>query len=397
MSVFNSLGSNYNLSFALRTLRAKETKKQLLLPYLEQRYRGKGILFSKGREAISFGLSLLQLAKGTHVGITGYTCIAVYAAVINAGYIPVYFDIDADTLNFTAQTLSKAVQKDPLLKVILIQNTLGLTNDIEDIEKVCRKHDIIIIEDLAHSAGAMYANGKEAGCVGDLTALSFSQDKMIDGITGGALLIRNRQYQQTASATLAPLSKKQQMIDRWYPLATYCIRTTYNLFLGKLLHMFLRNMHLLSQPVNIHTPFLLHNLPSWYERGIYEAYEKLPANLKHRRNIAKVYATTLFGQFLLKDIEKKIQQSANLRFPILTENRSGLISYLRTHQIYVSDIWYDSPVAPKRYQATTTYAHQCPAAEYVSDHMLNLPTHRNISERKAREIAERINAWQSGQ
>ena len=41
---------------------------------------------------------------------------------------------------------------------------------------ICKEKDIVLIEDLAHCVGAKYLNGKEAGNVGDLVVLSFSQD-----------------------------------------------------------------------------------------------------------------------------------------------------------------------------------------------------------------------------
>ncbi|MDZ4228123.1 MAG: hypothetical protein U1E54_02670, partial [Candidatus Levybacteria bacterium] len=69
------------------------------------------------------------------------------------------------------------------------------------------------------------------------------------------------------------------------------------------------------------------------------------------------------------------------RFPIFIENRSSLIRYLKDSKIFVSDIWYDS-VAP-----------ECPNAVKISHQILNLPTHINVSEKKAKRISEKINEW----
>jgi len=58
---------------------------------------------------------------------------------------------------------------------------------------LCQENKIVLIEDLAIQL-VLFIPKKEAGTVGDFTILSFSQDKVIDGISGGALIVRNTLY-----------------------------------------------------------------------------------------------------------------------------------------------------------------------------------------------------------
>ena len=115
--------------------------------------------------------------------------------------------------------------------------------------------------------------------------------------------------------------------------------------------------------------------------------------MTHRRKIANTYANKIKPQNLSESIVKKIPYSTNLRFPIFIKKRAELISYLKQYGIYVSDIWYDSPIAPKKYMSLTDYKNQCPESEIISAQILNLPTHQGVSKDQAEEIANRINLW----
>lgn len=189
MSIFNSLGSNYDFKFTLKALIARENNSQLK-SFLENKYQGKVTLVYKGREAIELCLKSLNLPEKSFVAITGFTCFAVFDAIKKSGLDVEYLDIEKGDLNFSAEILEKAVEKNPKIKVVLIQNTLGYPCDIENIAKICKEKKIILIEDLAHSIGTRYENGEEAGSFGDFVVLSFSQDKVIDAVSGGALIER---------------------------------------------------------------------------------------------------------------------------------------------------------------------------------------------------------------
>lgn len=382
MSIFNSLGSNYDISFVWQALLTPNSPRysQQLTQYLEKRYSGQVTLTYKGREALSLGLKLLKLPPGSLIAITGFTCYAVYQAVVTAGYEAVYLDIDAATLNFSASTLKRALQKHPGIKAVIVQNTLGQPCDMANIAKICHDHKLVLIEDLAHSVGITYANGDQAGTMGDLTVLSFSQDKIIDAISGGALIIRNEAYLPKTPASLLPVSWHYQLRDRFYPLFTCLIRTTYTVGVGKLLHAGLRFLGLLSQPMGDTHQLKLHSLPAWYCHLAYLSLMRNKKDLEHRRTIASIYASNF-----------------TLRVPLLVPNRDRLIGFLKAHGVYVSDIWYDAPVAPKKYLPATTYRRECPQAETIAATIINLPTHKHISPSQTQTIATLINQWLKSQ
>ncbi len=395
MSIFNSLGSNYNLKIALRVLLRRHDAKVAfeLKSYLDEKYQGETILLYKGREALELALHILGLSESTYVAINGYTCYAVYQAVINANYHVEYIDITESDFNFSPAGLEEKLQSNPLIKVVVVQNTLGYPCDIEKIAVICKQKNIILIEDLAHSVGTIYRSGREAGTVGDFVVVSFSQDKIIDGISGGALIIRNERYKNVHDRKLSRVNRGWQYRDKFYPLLTVLIRKTHGIGFGKLAHASFRMAGLLSATMREGSSDTLHDLPQWYCDLIYEQFRSLEKELRHRRDIAEMYHKALNPRYVQPSIAEKIGRSTNIRFPILIKNRDALIAYLKKHRIYVSDIWYDAPIAPKKYMHLAAYDHQCPVSEKISDEMLNLPTHKNISKRQAEIIARKINTW----
>lgn len=380
--IFNSLGSNYDYKFALKTFFASNNVKNKthLISFLNTKYEGETTLLYKGREAIKLSIDLLNLEKGSKVGITGFTCYAVYKAVVDAKCTPVYLDIEKTTLNFNLD----AVKKYKGLKVLIIQNTLGNPCDIVKIKKYCLQNKIILIEDLAHSIGSVYATGEEAGTYGDFVVLSFGQDKVVDAVSGGALIVRNVKYKNKVDSLIFKnVDVQKQLKDRFYPLFTFIIRSTYGIGLGKLLHFILKKLNILSQPIIQESAITLHSLPDWYCDLINFQFSQLENNLNHRRKILNVYVAML----------SKRTTSFSLRFPILVKNKIELIKNLQEYGVYVSDIWYDAPIAPARFLTLTSYSNQCPIAESVSKQIVNLPTHCNISLRQAKELSVKVNKW----
>ena len=114
MNIFNSLGSNYDLNFAFKSLFGKtdSSSQKKLKQLLEQKYRGKAILTYKGREAIELALETLDLPENSFIAINGFTCFAVYKAVDAAGFFAEILDLDNyKNLNFSSSLLEKKLKE----------------------------------------------------------------------------------------------------------------------------------------------------------------------------------------------------------------------------------------------------------------------------------------------
>lgn len=390
MSIFNSLGSNYNLSYILKSLgSAKQKGQENLKQFLEKKYGGRVIFFYKGREALTAALHILDLPSNSEIAINGFTCVAVFNAIRKAGLEPACLDLDEKGgLNFTAKTLEEKIKSNKKIKAVVIQNTLGYPCNIKGIEKICKKNKLILIEDLAHCVGTIYEDGRETGMVGDMIVLSFSQDKIIDAVSGGALVVRNSKFiminsSKTRGHNLKLQVKSQRFSrDRLYPVLTYKIRMLYLVELGKLYHFFLKRLGLMSKVMD-ESFYDFYALPAWNAHMALSEFIRLDKQLIHRKKIANSYAERLPDSLFMFDKKKTkevVSLSSNLRFPVFVKNRAKLVSLLKSRGVYLSDIWY-TDVAP-----------ECPNAVADSKTILNLPTHINVSEKDAVKICEIINS-----
>lgn len=392
MNIFNSLGSNYDINFVLKSLvySGKNKDRKELEKYLGEKYDGQVFLVYKGREAITLALKLSKLPKGSFVAINGFTCFAVYEAVKNAGLEVEYLDISVDDLNFSPEELNKKIASNRKIKAVIIQNTLGYPCKLPEISKICIKNNLILIEDLAHSVGTIYKGGNEAGKLGDFTILSFSQDKVIDAITGGALIVKNSKF-ENGPENIGAISNMG--FPSIYPLLTFKIRKTYRFYIGKVLHCFFKKMNILSDPMRSLKKDEEHKLSDYFAGLALYQLKKLKLQLEHRKKISNIYKDNLPNDIQIKNTALNIMRSTNLRYPILVKKREDLIQLLKQKGIYVSDIWYDSPIAPKKYLKLTDYKNQCPNSEKIATEILNLPTHINLSENKALRICRIIKLW----
>lgn len=382
--IFNSVGSNYTYGFAFRMLFAFSDKQDQLISYLNNRYKGETKLFYKGREAITYALKTCGFPKGKKVVICGYTCAVVPTAVKNAGLTPIYVDISGESLDFSFETFKNIVDDNQDICAVIIQNTLGFTHDITLFEKYCKEKGIILIEDLAHSVGAKYPDGRETGTVGDFTVLSFSQDKVLDAVSGGALVTRTEKIVDV-KVQYENVSVRMQIRDRLYPLRTCKIRSTYGFGIGKFLHFILKKMNALSLPV-YSLDNKIQKLPKWYASLILHRFGTLDRDIARRREIALMYLNSLEG-YIHKGVTKDdIYRSTSVRVPILVDNQYELIKAFEKEGIHLSDIWYDVPVSPKRYWNLFSNENTCVVSKNISQRMFNLPTHMTLSNRDVERI-----------
>lgn len=333
-----------------------------LTNFLQKKYNGEAILTKNGRSALALALKS-YFNKGDRIIVNGFTCYAVFEAVKAAGLTPVFCDIETKTLNFDLDFLQKLCQKEQGIKGIVVQNTLGNPVDIQKIEKLAREHNLTIIEDLAHSAGVKYPDGREAGTVGTATILSFGKDKSIDTTSGGAVILRNSPLNAIQAPSKIP-KISDTLRSRFYPLFGAICRGLTHVRLGGALMRLLVKIH-------------------WVEKS---ADNRLDLACKINKFEAKLALEQL------KKLNKNGEPS--LREFYLVNNREDILKKLHRSGYYFDGFWYEKPVSPVRYYKKVHFPEEtCKTAVLVANKIVNLPTYYSKSElREARKIIEE-NLW----
>lgn len=385
MAKFNSLGSNYNLAQAQQFFDAEE-KREEQIETDEKEY------FYKGREALRAALRKLNLPKNSEVAITGFTCLAVYEAVIWENLQPVIIDID-ETLNMDFEKL-KQREKKP--RAVIIQNTFGFTQrKIVELRTWTKANKIVLIEDNAHAFGAVYENGEETGTVGDLAIFSASQDKILDAVSGG-ILIDNRQEKKSPNEPIKMVKTPllQQKRDRHYPLLTWTIRNTYDLGVGRILHWWAKKKNWLSQPMIYQKEGGFQELPRWQRQQLLGRMAVARAERENRQKKVRLYLDHLSKSNLFwRPTEAEIERSAALRLPVRVARgqREAVLRELEKAGYHLRDFWYDAPIGPRKYLRQKGYEidfSDLKRANEVCETVINLPTHQEITVDDIEQICE---------
>jgi perosamine synthetase len=156
--------------------------------YVKQTYDLKDcIAVSNGTAALIATLWSMDLKPEDEVITTPFTFIATSNAVCIAGGKPVFVDIDPNTLLIDPAKIEEAIT--PNTKAIIPVHLYGRVCDMEAINEIAERHNLIVIEDTAQAFGATCHCGEPAGMMSDAGTFSFYKTKNISTFEGGMICI----------------------------------------------------------------------------------------------------------------------------------------------------------------------------------------------------------------
>jgi len=153
-------------------------------------------LCSSGTAALSIALAACGVGAGDEVIIPPFTFVATMEAVLNAGAIPVFAEID-ETLCLDPEAVDPVIT--PRTKAVLPVHMCGSMARIDEIKDLCDQKGLILIEDACQSLGATF-KGKALGSFGQMGCFSFDPVKTITCGEGGAIITDDRELYMTADA-----------------------------------------------------------------------------------------------------------------------------------------------------------------------------------------------------
>ena len=156
------------------------------------------VAVANGTLALDLALKVLDIKVGDEVIVTSRTFIASISSIINAGATPIFADVELDSQNISAQTITEVISTKT--KAILCVHLAGWPCEMDDIMDLATSKNLFVIEDCAQAHGTKY-KGKPVGSIGHIGAWSFCQDKiMTTGGEGGMLTTNNELLWRSAWA-----------------------------------------------------------------------------------------------------------------------------------------------------------------------------------------------------
>lgn len=148
----------------------------------------KAIMTSSCTDALEMASLLADIEPKDEVIIPSYTFVTTASAFERRKAKIVWAEIRRDTKNIDENKIEKLITEKT--KAIVIVHYAGVSCNMDKIREICKKYNLILIEDAAQAINSTY-KGKPLGSFGDLSAISFHETKNIQCGEGGVLLVNN--------------------------------------------------------------------------------------------------------------------------------------------------------------------------------------------------------------
>jgi len=146
---------------------------------------------ANGTIALVAALQAAGIRFGDEVIVPAYTWDGTATAVLFAGGVPVFADVDPDTYCLDLESARNGIT--PRTRAILPVHLAMRFAEMEGLMALADKHGLKVIEDCAHAHGGQY-RGQGAGSIGDLGCFSFQESKLMTSGEGGIVITSNLQY-----------------------------------------------------------------------------------------------------------------------------------------------------------------------------------------------------------
>lgn len=150
--------------------------------YVGARY---AVAVNSGTAALHIACLAAGICKDDEVITTSITFAASSNCILYCGGTPVFADIDKDTYNIDPIEIEKKITDKT--KAIIPVHYTGQPCDMDEIHRIAKEHNLIVIEDAAHALGASYKD-KMVGSMSDMTCFSFHPVKPITTGEGGMVV-----------------------------------------------------------------------------------------------------------------------------------------------------------------------------------------------------------------
>ncbi len=308
------------------------------------------VAVSSGTAALHAAMYAIGIGPGDEVIVPPITFAATANAVVFQGGIPVFADVDEDTLLINPERIREKITL--RTKAIIAVDYAGHPCDYDALRKIADEKGIVLVADACHALGAAY-KGRMAGSLADLTVFSFHPVKHITTGEGGMVTTDNPDYvkrmrmfrNHCIDADFRQREEKgawfYQMVDLGY---NYRI-SDFQCALG------------MSQ---------LKKLPEWIQR---------------RQEIAAVYDRFFVEQKRVRSLQvnPNVKHAYHL-YVVRVDDRDGVFKALRSNGIGVNVHYVPVHLHPYYKQKFRYGEGLCPVAEKVYGEIISLPMYQGLTE-----------------
>ncbi len=369
----------------MQALESKRISCGRLVHQFEQKFASlygvrEAVAVSSGTDAVALALAVLYdygAERGDEIIVPALSFVATGNAVLQAGFTPVFVDIERETLNINPAFIENAITG--RTRAIMPVHLMGKPVDMDPVMSIARKHELFVIEDAAEAYGATY-KGKQVGTIGDLSAFSLYVAHIITTGEGGIVLTND----ENKAEILRSL--------RSHGRACKCETCVLNLGAGYCAKRF-------NNPAKTDIRFVfervgfsakMNELEAAIGIGCLDYYDDILA--KRRKNFYAMSAIIRkYGKYMYTITEGEHSKIGPHALPIilkepLTFSRDAFVDYLEKSGVDSRNLFQSIPTQAAGFRFLGHKLGEFPEAEYVADHGLHIGVHQDINDEQIRYL-----------
>jgi perosamine synthetase len=142
---------------------------------------------NSGTSALHAAMIFLCIGPGDEVLVPAATDMGTVIAVLLQNAIPVFVDVQPDTMNLDPDDLERRIT--PRSKAVIPVHMFGFPVDMDRVMEIAGRHHLAVVEDCAQAHATLY-KGRKCGSIGDVGCFSFQQTKHVTAGEGGMVIAR---------------------------------------------------------------------------------------------------------------------------------------------------------------------------------------------------------------
>ena len=314
-------------------------------------------------QALELITLLYDIKPGDEIIMPSYTFVATANAFVLRGAVPVFVDIRPDTMNINENLIEAAITSKT--RAIVVVHYAGLLCNMEVIENICQKHDLLLFEDAAHAI-AHKAENEFAGSYGNAAAISFDQMKNISCGQGGVAIINDAHKRELTEVIYENGTDKRKFFRGEVPFYSWA-----------------------GMGANF-------KMSEWQAASLWAQLEIADEILNHRMLLWERYYTNLkplvtVGDAQLPDVAKRSEHNAHIFYLKLANKteRTKLINHLAALQI--STVFHYIPLHGTEYgKSVSRFSGKDEFTSKESKRLLRLPLYHTLMPKQVDIISEAI-------
>lgn len=348
------------------------------------------VALSSGTDADALALAVLYdfgAKRNDEIIVPALSFVATGNSVIQAGFNPVFVDVDRKTLNIDPLKIERAVTKKT--RAIMPVHLMGKPAAMDEINQIARKHKLFVIEDAAEAHGAKY-KGRNIGTLGDMAAFSLYVAHIITTVEGGIVVTDKRQFAEILRSL------------RSHGRACKCESCVLNVSSGYCQKRFKggRNSDIRFVFERIGYSSKMNELEAAVGLGNIDEYGKILG--MRRKNLKYLMGEfKRFHPYLTTIEEERYERIGPHAFPVVVQEDAGftrdeIVDYLEKKGIETRTLFSSMPTQCAGFKYLGYREGDFPNAEYIGNHGFHIGVHQDLHKEHLDYFLDSVEKFLSG-